>query len=236
MTNSIAIFGSKLLNEEYFTTHQESTGMEIDFGEIAMTNAKKVSALLLATLASVSVLAGQNNFYCAVGLGQVVTESNEVYKGPSINLAAGYRFNRNYGVEAAYDQSTGGTSRDALWWRSDIWLISDDARPAQFDSIHVVSILGTAEWYLHPKISIYSKLGVARGTVDYKYQSSGSSSLPITRSLKEDNLVLQLGFSVPIRDDYDITFSVKHQYGANIFELGDRLDATTVGVGLRISL
>lgn len=199
-----------------------------------MKKVTKIASLLFITLVSLSVFADQRGFYGAVGLGQVVTKTNEVYKGPSMNFAAGYKFNRNFGIEAAYDRSTGGTSKDALWWRSDIWLVGDESRPAHFDSIHVVSILGVAEWFMNPMVSIFSKFGLARGTVDYKYQSLGPSDLPITRSLTEGNLVLHLGATVPIGNDYDLTLSIKHQYGANIFELGDRLDATTVGIGVRI--
>lgn len=207
-----------------------------DFGEDFMRNATKVTVLLLITLFSLTAFANQSNFYCAVGLGQVVTEANEVYKGPAMNLAAGYKFHRNFGLEAAYDISIGGTSKDALWWRSDIWLLDDDARPARFDSIHVFSILGTAEWYVNPNVSMFTKIGVARGTVDYQYQSDGPTNSTITRSLTEGNVVLHLGVTIPKGDAQDITFSIKHQYGANIFELGDRLDATTVGVGIRIRL
>lgn len=96
----------------------------------------------------------------------------------------------------------------------------------------MVSVLGTAEWLANPNFSLFSKFGVARGTVDYR--ALDTSTTPNSGSLTETNVVVTLGVAVPLGDKYDLTLSVKEHFSANFFGLGDSFDSTTVGIGMRI--
>ncbi len=189
-----------------------------------MPNATKLTAALFVLVTGLSLQAVESKSHCALEFGQVLNKYTEVFDGPSLRAAAGYRFTRNLGLEAAYEYSVGGTDGDNFWREVD--------GPASFDNIHMISILGTAEWLANPNFSLFSKFGVARGTVDYRALETGS--VPDSATLTETNVVISLGVAVPVGDKYDLTFSVKEHLSANFFGLGDSFDSTTVGVGMRI--
>lgn len=188
-----------------------------------MSISARATATLLVLFASLSVLAEESRSYCAVEVGRVVTKYTNVFDGPSLRIAAGYQFTPKFGLETAYEYSGGGTAEDDFW--------RDIDGPTRFDNIHMASVLGTAEWNLKPQFSFISKLGVARGTVDYRALDADSRSS--TGSLTETNVVVTLGFAMRTKDTYDVTFSVKHHFSANFFGLGDSFDSTTLSVGVR---
>ena len=162
--------------------------------------------------------------YLNAELGQVVSKFRDVYDGNSLRAAAGYKFTENLGVEVAYELSPGGTARDNFWTAIGV--------PTEFDNVHMVSVLGTAEWSINSNFSFLAKIGTARGTVDYN--TLDRNATPNSGTLTETNLVVVLGVAVPLGDKYDFTLTVKEQMSANFFGLGDSLDSTTVSVGMRL--
>ena len=189
-----------------------------------MKIAIKALATLLVSLLGLNTLADESKTYCTAELGQTTSTFREVFDGPSLRTAAGYKFTNKLGIEVAYEFSPGGTARENFW--------TDIGVPTGFDDVHMLSILGTVEWSISSKFSFLSKIGAARGTVDYRTLDSATSTN--TGTLTETNLIIVLGVAVPIRESYDFTITVKEQMSANFFGLGDSFDSTTASVGLRV--
>ncbi len=189
-----------------------------------MSTTTKILAALLLTLTGFTMLADESKPYCTVELGKVFHAYTDLFDGASFRAAAGYKLTRNLGLEAAYENSPGGTDGDNFW--------RDIDGPTSFENVHMVSLLGTAEWNVDSRFSLFTKFGFARGKVDYEALDATAS--PNAGTLTETNVVVTLGVAVPVRDALDFTISVKEQMSANFFGLGDSFDSTTVGVGLRM--
>ncbi len=183
-------------------------------------------ATLIVSLIGLNALPDESKAYCTAELGQVLTNSTEVFDGPSLRAAAGYKFTRKFGIEVAYDLSRGGTAKDYFWRATE--------GPTRFDDVHTLGIFGLVEWEINSKLSFLSKFGVARGRVDFSALELSSS--PSAGTMTENNIVVVLGAAVPMSSSHDLTISVKQQMSANVFGIGDSLDSTTVSMGLRIRL
>lgn len=184
----------------------------------------KSLATKLILIFGLNALAAESKAYCNAELGQVVSKFREVYDGYSLRASAGYKFTDNLGVEVAYEFSPGGTARDNFW--TDIGVPTDFAMSTW--SAFLVLPNGTYT----PISRSFSKIGTARGTVDYK--TLDRNATPNSGTLTKTNLVVVLGFAVPIKANDDFTFTVKEKMSANFFGLGDSLDSTTVSVGMRL--
>lgn len=183
----------------------------------------KTIALLVLTVVGVGISAQEKKSYFTVEFGQVVQQFTNVYDGPSIHFAGGYKLNRNFGVEFGFEFSPGGTAIDNFW--------RDIDGPVRFDNVNMFSFFGTTEWNLNPRTSLFTKLGSTRGTADFSGLTPNTN--PNFGRLTETNLVVVLGIARPIREDMDLTFSVKEKFSANFFALGDSFDSSTVSVGFR---
>ena len=184
----------------------------------------KFIGLLVIVCAALGVSADERKSYFAVEYGQIANKFTDVYEGPTVRASAGFKLNRNFGLEAAYEFSPGGTASNNFW-------DFDSTATRYFDDINVLSVFGTAEWEAHPRFSFFTKLGVARGSVDFSIRHA--TGRPNTGTLTETNVVLILGVAVPTSSAYDLTFSVKENFSANFFGLGDSFDSSTVCVGFR---
>lgn len=173
---------------------------------------------------SLGVTADESKSYFAVEFGQVTNRFTDVFEGPAMRVSAGYELNRNFGLEVAYEFSPGGTAADNFWE-------FDSTATRYFDNINMLSVFGTAEWDVNPRFSFFTKLGVARGSVDYTIRDA--IYLPTSGTLTETNVVVILGIAVPTNSAYDLTFSVKENFSANFFGLGDSFDSSTVCIGFR---
>lgn len=191
-----------------------------------MTTTTRALATLIVSLIGLNALPDESKVYCTAELGKVLTNSTEVFGGPSLRTAAGYKFTRNFGFEVAYDLSRGGTDRH------DFWRVTEG--PTRFDDVHMISIFGLVEWEINSKLSFLSKFGVARARVDFSALELSSS--PSAGTMTENNIVIVLGAAIPLSSSHDFTISVKQQMSANVFGIGDSLDSTTVSMGLRIRL
>lgn len=191
-----------------------------------MKTTMRALATLIVSLIGLNALPDESKAYCTAELGQVITKYAEVFDGPSLRTAAGYKFTPKFGLEVAYDLSRGGTAKD------DFWRATEGS--TRFDTVHALGVFGLVEWEINPKLSFLSKFGVARGKVDYRALELSSS--PSAGSLTETNIVIVLGAAVPMSSSHDFTISVKQQMSANVFGIGDSLDSTTVSMGLRIRL
>ena len=183
----------------------------------------KAVALLVLIFLSLGVVAQEKKSYFTIEFGQVVQQFTNVYDGPSIQFAGGYKLNRNFGVEFGVEYSPGGIAADDFW--------RDIDGPVEFDNVNMLSVFATTEWNLSPRTSLFTKLGSTRGTADFNGLTPNTS--PTFGRLTETNLVFVLGIARPIREDMDLTFSVKEKFSANFFALGDSFDSSTVSVGLR---
>ena len=184
----------------------------------------KCIGLLIILFVSLGVSATENKSYVAVEFGQVTSRFTDVFEGPAMRVSAGYELNRNFGFEVAYEFSPGGTAADNFWE-------FDSTATRYFDNINMLSVFGTAEWDVNPRFSFFTKLGVARGSVDYTIPDAIYRSNSGT--LTETNVVLILGIAVPTSSAYDLTFSVKENFSANFFGLGDSFDSSTTCIGFR---
>ncbi|MXZ56438.1 MAG: porin family protein [Gammaproteobacteria bacterium] len=184
----------------------------------------KIIGLLTIVFVSLGVTADEFESYFAVEYGQIANKFTDVFEGPSLRASVGFKLNRNFGLEVAYEFSPGGTVTDNFW-------DFDSTGTRYFDDINTLSVFGTAEWDANPRFSFFTKFGVARGTVDYTI--SDAIYRPTSGSLTETNVVLILGVAVPTNSAYDLTFSVKENFSANFFGLGDSFDSSTVCVGFR---
>ena len=184
----------------------------------------KTLGLLVITFVSMGVVAEEHKSYVAVEYGQVVSQFNNIFDGPSFQVAGGYKLYRNFGVEFAYQFSTGGSSEDNFWRGID--------GPTNFDNINMASVFGTVEWSFIPRASLFAKLGTSRGTVGYS--AVDPNTVPNSETLTETNLVGMLGVALPLWETTDVTVSVKENFSANFLGLGDSFDSSTVGVGLRL--
>lgn len=191
-----------------------------------MTTAMRASATLVVLLFSLNVLPDEGKAYCTAELGQVLTNSTDVFDGHSWRAAAGYKFTRKFGFEVSYEVSQGGTAKDDFWRTTE--------GPTRFDDVHMISIFGLVEWETNSRLSFFTKFGVARGKADFSALDLSSS--PSAGTMTENNLVVVLGAAVPMSSSYDFTISVKQQMSANVFGIGDSLDSTTVSIGLRVRL
>ncbi len=184
----------------------------------------KTIALLAIVFVSLGVNAAERQSYFAVEYGQIANKFTDVFEGPSVRASVGLKLNRSFGLEAAYEYSSGGTATDNLW-------DFDSTGTRYFDDINTLSVFGTAEWDVNPRFSFFTKVGVARGTVDYTIPDA--IYRPTSDTLTETNVVLILGVAMPMNSEYDVTFSVKENFSANFFGLGDSFDSSTVCVGFR---
>lgn len=183
----------------------------------------KTVALATLTFLSLGILAQENKSYFTVEFGQVIQQFTNMYGGPSFQFAVGYQVTHNYGFEFVYEYSPGGTEVENFWRNIE--------GPANFDVVNMFGVLGTAEWKISPRTSIFTKLGTARGKAEYS--GTTPNTLPSFGRLTEFNAVLVLGIAKPIRENFDLTFSVKEKLSANFFALGDSFDSSTVSVGFR---
>ncbi|MCY3541445.1 MAG: outer membrane beta-barrel protein [Gammaproteobacteria bacterium] len=180
--------------------------------------------LLVMVCATLGVTADERKSYFAVEYGQIANKFTDVFEGPSLRASAGFKLNRNFGLEAAYEFSPGGTAANNLW--------DFDSTPTRyFDDINTLSIFGTAEWDVHSRFSFFTKVGVTRGSVDYTIPDAIYQ--PNSGTITETNVALILGVAVPTNSAYDLTFSVKENFSANFFGLGDSFDSSTTCVGFR---
>lgn len=177
----------------------------------------KTIGLLVVLCASLGMNADEHEPYFAVEYGQISNKFTDVFAGPTVRASVGFKLNQNLGLEAAFEFSPGGTAADNFW-------DFDSTGTRYFEDINVLSVFGTAEWEVNPRFSFYTNLGVARGTVDYPIPEA---------TLTESNVVLILGVSIPINSAYDLTVSVKENFSANFFGLGDSFDSSTVCIGFR---
>lgn len=184
----------------------------------------KTIGLLVIVFVSLGATADQRKSYFAVEYGQIANKFTDVFEGPSVRASAGLKLNKNFGLEAAYEFSTGGTATNNFWE-------FDNTATRYFDDINTLSVFGTAEWEVHPRFSFFTKLGVTRGTVDYTIPDA--IYRPTSGTLAETNVALILGVAVPTKKSYDLTFSVKENFSANFFGLGDSFDSSTACVGFR---
>lgn len=184
----------------------------------------KTIGLLIIASASLGVTADERKSYFALEFGQITNKFTDVFEGPTVRASGGLKFNHNLGLEAAYTFSPGGTAADNFW-------DFDSMATRYFDDINMLSVFGTAEWELNPRYSLFTKLGVARGSVDYTIPDA--TFRQTSGTLTETNVVLILGVAVPMNSTYDLTFSVRENFSANFFGLGDSFDSSTVCVGFR---
>lgn len=192
-----------------------------------MSAAIRAFSTLMVSLIGLNALPDESKTYCTAELGRVLTKYTEVFDGPSLRTAAGYKFTRKFGLEVAYDLSRGGTAKHDFWRTTE--------GPTRFDIVHTLGVFGLVEWEISPKLSFLSKFGVTRGKVDYRALDLSRSS-PDGGTMTETNIVIVLGAAVPISNAYDFTISVKQRMSANVLGIGDSLDSTTVSMGLRIRL
>lgn len=193
-----------------------------------MNNPKRVISITMGLIAvvctSLAVTAEERESYFSLEFGQIANKFTDVFAGPTVRASAGFKLNQNLGLEAAYEFSRGGTAADNFW-------NFDSTATRYYDDINVLSVFGTIEWEVNPRFSFFTKLGVARGSVDYTIPDA--TYFPTSGTLTETNVVLILGVAVPTNSAYDLTFSVKENFSANFFGLGDSFDSSTVCVGFR---
>ncbi|MYD45137.1 MAG: porin family protein [Gammaproteobacteria bacterium] len=184
----------------------------------------KTISLLVIALVSLGVAADERKSYFALEYGQIANKFTDVFEGPSVRASAGIKLTRNFGLEAAYEFSSGGIATDNFW-------DFDSTGTRYFDDINTLSVFGTAEWDVNHRFSFFTKVGVARGTVDYTIPDA--IYRPTADTLTETNVVLILGVAVPTNSAYDLTVSLKENFSANFFGLGDSFDSSTTCVGFR---
>lgn len=184
----------------------------------------KTFGVFVILFLSIGVIADEKKPYVAIEFGQIANKFTEVFDGPTMRAATGFRLNRNLGLELAYEFSPGGVAADNFW-------DFDSTATRYFDDINMLSIFGTTEWDVHPRFSFFTKLGVARGSANFDIPEAVYR--PTSGSINETNLVLILGVAVPTSSTFAVTFSVKENFSANFFGLGDSFDSSTVCVGLR---
>lgn len=184
----------------------------------------KTGAALVLAFVTLGVIADEQKSYIGLEIGQITNRFTDVFEGPTLRAAVDFKFNRNFGLEVAYEFSPGGTAAENFW-------DFDSTATREFDSVNTLSVLGTGEWAVSRRFSFFTKLGLSRGTVDYSMPDAftGSNSGTLT----ESNMVAIIGIAVPTRHSYDFTFSVKENFSANFFGLWDSFDSSTVCVGLR---
>lgn len=186
----------------------------------------KTLALFVITFVSLGVVAEERKSYIGIEYGNVVSQFNNIFDGPSFQFTGGFKLNRNLGIEFAYQFSTGGTAEDNFW--------RDIDGPTDFDNINMASVFGTGEWSIIPRASFFAKLGTSRGTVDYS--AVDPNTVSSSGTLTETNLVGVLGVALPLWEATDLTFSVKENFSANFFGLGDSFDSSTISFGFRRQL
>lgn len=184
----------------------------------------KTIGFLVIVCTSLGMIADEYERYFAVEYGQIANKFADVFAGPTVRASVGFKLYQNLGLEAAFEISPGGTAGENFW-------DFDSTGKRYFEEINVLSVFGTTEWEVNPRFSFYTKLGVARGTVDYAIPEA--TYRPTSDTLTESNVVLILGVAIPVNSVYDLTFSVKENFSANFFGLGDSFDSSTVCVGFR---
>lgn len=212
---------SDVLGEHANVIHEPTKEVTMNIQKRVIT---KTGAALVLAFATLGVIANEHKSYVGLELGQITNKFTDVFEGPTLRAAVDFRFNRNLGLEVAYEFSSGGTAAANFW-------DFDSTATREFDNINTLGVFGTAEWAVSRRFSFFSKLGVSRGTADYNIPDVFTG--PITGSLTETNVVVILGVAVPTRHSYDYTFALKENFSANFFGLGDSFDSSTVCVGLR---
>lgn len=210
-----------MFGEHTYVIHELTKEVSMNIQKRVIT---KTGAVLVLALTTLGVIANEHKSYIALEYGQITNKFTDVFEGPSVRASVDFRFNRNHGIEIAYEFSSGGTAASNFW-------DFDPTNTREFEYVNALGIFGTGEWAVSRRYSFFSKLGVVRGTADYNIPDASTGS--ITGSLTETNMVVILGIAVPTRHSYDYTFAIKENFSANFFRLGDSFDSSTVCVGLR---